>query len=97
MNSMRLECRYLVQALGRHGIHVASIHEGDDMRDADLVVADNVYVQVPTFGDAPRVVSDAFHGDMRRYPPRDTVAELAADIRCALNDNPSALAGGSVH
>jgi hypothetical protein len=97
MKQTRFETRDLVRALGHYGIYVDSMNAGDDMQDGDLIVAENVRVQIPTYGDPPRVVSDAFHGDLRCYPPRDTVAALAADIRCALSENPSALASSSVH
>jgi hypothetical protein len=90
-------CRDLVHALRRYGIYVAEICDGDDSDDGDLVVAENVHVQVPTYGDAPRVVADPFHGHLRCFPPRATISELAADIRCALDDVPSALANSSLH
>lgn len=67
------------------------------MQDGHVLIAANVHVQVPTFGEAPRVIFDPFHGHLRCYPPRDTVAELAADIRCALDEVPSVLASSSVH
>lgn len=87
----------LAQALRTHGIHVASSSDGDDMEDGDLTVAANVHVQVPTFGEPPRVVVDAFHSSIRCYPPRVTVSELAQDIRDALNENPSSLGTSSIH
>ena len=87
----------LAQALRAHGIHIASSSDGDDMEDGDLTVAVNVHVQVPTFGEPPRVVVDAFHTSLRCYPPRDNVAELAGDIRDALNENPSSLGTSYIH
>lgn len=88
-------CRDLVSALRRYGIHVEETSDGDDIADGALVVAENVHVRVPTYGGPPRVVIDAFHGDLRCFPPRATVSELAADIRCALDEVPSVLSSSS--
>ena len=90
-------CRDIARALRGYGIRVASAYAGDDEEDGDLTVAWNVHVQVPTFGGMPRVVVDAFRGEVRCYPPRRNVAELAADIRAALNETPSAIPSSSVH
>jgi hypothetical protein len=87
----------LAQALTRHGIYVVAAIDGDDIEDGDLFVAPNVHVQVPTFGERPRVVLDAFHGDFRCYPPRESVAELVRDIRTALHELPAALACSVAH
>jgi hypothetical protein len=90
-------CRDIARALRGYGIRVASAYAGDDEEDGDLTVAWNVHVQVPTFGGMPRVVVDAFRGQVRCYPPRSNVAELAADIRAALSETPSAIPSSSVH
>ena len=90
-------CQVLAQALSRYGIHVQAGYDGDEDEDGDLLVATTVHVQLPTFGEAPRVVVNAADGDFRCYPPRNTIAELASDIRCALDDVPSAGASSSVH
>ena len=90
----------LAQALNRHGIHVNAIRNGDDMQDGDVSVGEMVRVEVPTYGGSPRVVVDAPHADddVRCYPPRTSVAELAHDIRDALDELPSsALADCSIH
>lgn len=87
----------LVCALRRFGIRVASAYDGDEDEDGDLMVALNVHVQVPTFGGMPRVMAQGFHGDLHCYPPRKSVAELAADIRCALNETPSAIPVSYLH
>ena len=92
-----MSSRDLAHALRGFGIRVASAYDGDDEEDGELMVAANVLVQVPTFGGMPRVVANAFHGDLRCYPPRRSIAELAADIRCALSETPSAIASSSVH
>ena len=92
-----MQCGDLARALRRYGIRVASAYDGDDDEDGDLTVGPSVHVQVPTFGDAPRVVVDPFYGDFRCYPARDSIAELAADIRCALNEVPSVTATSSLH
>jgi hypothetical protein len=89
--------RDLVHALRRFGIRVASAYDGDEEEDGDLMVALNVHVQVPTFGGMPRVMAHGFHGDSRCYPPRKTVAELAADIRCALNETPCVIPVSYLH
>ena len=86
----------LVQALKSHGIYIDRHCDGDDVDDGALVVTTNVHVQVPTFGESPRVVVDAFRTDVRRYPPRSDVAELARDIRDALDELP-ALESASIH
>ena len=90
-------CVDLVQALNRHGIYIDRHCDGNDMDDGDLMVTPNVHVQVPTFGEPPRVVVAAFHTALRCYPPRSDVAELARDIRDALDELPTALANASIH
>jgi hypothetical protein len=75
----------LAEALAWHGIRVDRAVEGNDQRDGNVTIAELVYIQVPTFGGAPRVVVDTFHADLRCYPPRMSVAELAGDIRDAFN------------
>ena len=88
----------LARALGRFGIHVDDVYDGDDNRDGEVSVATLVHVQVPTFGGAPRVVAQSLHSDVRCYPPRSTVPELVGDIRDALDDMPlAALAPCSIH
>jgi cytochrome c len=87
----------LAQALSRHGIHVDRQCDGDDMDDGELTVAPNVHVRVPTFGEPPCVVVDAFRAELRCYPPRTHVAELARDIRDALDELPTAFASCSIH
>lgn len=90
----------LAQALNRHGIHVNTIRDGDDAQDGDMSVGAMVRVEVPTYGGSPRVVVDASRTgeDVRRYPPRSSVAELAHDIRDALDELPSAAgASCSIH
>lgn len=89
-------CQDLAQALSRYGIHVEAAHDGDEDEDGEVVIA-TVHVQVPTFGEAPRVVVKALRGQFRCYPPRSTLAELASDLRCALDDVPSACASSSLH
>jgi len=90
-------CGDLAHALRDYGIRVASTCDGDNDEDGEVTVGANVHVRVPTFGEAPRVVVDPFHGDFRCYPPRESVAELAADIRCALDEVPSMVAMSSLH
>ena len=92
-----MSCRDIARALRGYGIRVASAYAGDDEEDGDVTVAWNVHVQLPTFGGMPRVVVDAFRGEVRCYPPRGDMAELAADIRAALNETPSAVPSSSVH
>ena len=88
----------LARALTRHGIHVDDVCDGDYTEDGNVTVASLVHVQVPIFGGAPRVIVETFHTDVRCYPPRTCVAELARDIRDALNKVPSAaLASCSIH
>ena len=88
----------LAEALGWHGIHVNGTVEGTDQRDGNVSIADIVYVQVPTFGGAPRVVVDSYDTDVRCYPPRLSVADLADDIRDAVNKlTPAGLASCSIH
>lgn len=89
--------RDLVHALRHFGIRVASAYDGDEDEDGNLMVALNVHVQLPTFGEMPRVMVQGFHGDSHCYPPRETVAELAADIRCALNGTPSVIPVSYLH
>jgi hypothetical protein len=90
-------CHDLAEALSRYGIHVAFTFDGDDAEDGDLLVSAGVHVQVPTFGEPPRVVLDGCHGDLRCYPPRQSVAELAADIRTALDEVPAVYSSSSVN
>jgi hypothetical protein len=90
-------CHDLAEALSRYGIHVAFSFDGDEAEDGGVLVSAGVHVQVPTFGGAPRVVLDGCHGDMRCYPPRQSVAELAADIRTALDETPAVFPSSSVH
>ena len=92
-----MRCVDLAQALRGYGIRIASAYDGDDDQDGDLTVGPDVHVQLPTFGDAPRVVLNYFCGEIRCYPPRESVAELAADIRCALNEVPAMIALSSLH
>jgi hypothetical protein len=87
----------LARALSLYGIHVQAAYDGDEDEDGDVVIACNVHVQVPTFSEAPRVVVNALRGPFRCYPPRSTLAELALDLRCALDDVPSACASSSLH
>jgi hypothetical protein len=88
----------LAEALAGHGIHVDRTAEGTDQHDGNVTIADLVYVQVPTFGGAPRVVVDTFNTDVRCYPPRMSVADLASDIRDAFNKLvPAAFANCSIH
>lgn len=88
----------LARALGRFGIHVDDVCDGDDSHDGEVSVTKLVHVQVPTFGGAPRVVVHSLHSDVRCYPPRCTLPELVGDIRHALDDLPlAALAHCSIH
>jgi hypothetical protein len=89
--------RDLVRALRRFGIRVASAYDGDEDEDGDLTVALNVHVRVPTFGGQPRVMVQGFRGESHCYPPRKDVAELAADIRCALDETPCVIAVSYLH
>ena len=89
--------RMLARALAEHGIHVRRCAIGDDMRDGNIVVANMVHVEVPTFEGHPRVVVHTFYDETRCYPPRECVAELARDIRDALSGIPSAAASCSIH
>ena len=89
--------RTLARALTEHGIHVRRCAIGNDMRDGNIVVANMVHVEVPTFEGHPRVVVHNFHDETRCYPPRECVAELARDIRDALSEIPSAAASCSIH
>jgi hypothetical protein len=90
-------CDDLALALSTYGIHVELTFDGDEEEDGDVIVAAAVHVRVPTFGEAPRVIVNAFGRNFRCYPPRTSVAELASDIRCALDDVPLAISSGSVH
>jgi hypothetical protein len=90
-------CHDLAEALSRYGIHVAFTFDGDEAEDGGLLVSAGVHVQVPTFGEPPRVVLDGCHGDLRCYPPRQSVAELAADLRTALDEVPAVFSSSSVH
>jgi hypothetical protein len=92
-----MSCLDLAQALSRHGIHVDGHCDGDDADDGDLTVCPNVHVRVPTFGEPPRVVFDPVRADLRCYPPRVDVADLAGDIRDALDALPTACASYSIH
>jgi hypothetical protein len=88
----------LAEALVWHGIHVNGTVEGTDERDGNVAIADLVHVQVPAFGDAPRVVVDSYDTDVRCYPPRSNVADLASDIRDAVNKlTPAAVTSCSIH
>jgi hypothetical protein len=88
----------VAEALAQCGFFIAKLSVGDEMEDGELCIGPIVCVQVPTFGGAPRVVSGTFHAEARCYPPRTTIADLAHDIRDALNDAPSAALGGcSIH
>ena len=88
----------LAEALVWHGIHVNGTVEATDQRDGNVTIADLVYVQVPTFDGAPRVVVDGYDTDVRCYPPRANVADLASDIRDAVNKlTPAAIASCSIH
>lgn len=90
-------CRDLGRALLDHGIHASSGRNGNDTADGILEIAPNVCVEVPTFGDRPRVVVDSLRFDVLCYPPRETVAEIARDIRDALRELPCALSSSSIH
>jgi hypothetical protein len=87
----------IAQALTRHGIHVRRCAKGDELRDGNIIVAKMVHVEVPTFEGHPRVIVHTFHDEMRCYPPRECVAQLAEDIRDALSGIPSASASCSIH
>lgn len=88
----------LAEALVWHGIRVDRTVEGSDQTDGNVTIADLVYVQVPSFGGAPRVVVDSYDSDVRCYPPRLSVADLASDIRDAvLKLAPEAAASCSIH
>ena len=87
----------LAQALTRHGIHVRRCARGDETRDANIIVGRMVHVEVPTFEGHPRVVVHTLYDEMRCYPPRECVAQLAQDIRDALSGIPSASASCSIH
>jgi hypothetical protein len=87
----------LAQALSAHGIHVDTACDGDDNCDGDITVATMVHVQVPSFGEPPRVIVDTLHMDLRCYPPRRCIAELASDIREAMSELPAAAANCSIH
>ena len=88
----------LAEALAWHGIHVDRTVEATDQHDGNVTIADLVYVQVPAFGGAPRVVIDSYDSDLRCYPPRMSVADLASDIRDAVNKlTPAAVASCSIH
>ena len=88
----------LAEALAWYGIHVSGTVEGTDQRDGNVTIADLVYVQVPMFGEAPRVVIDSYDRQTRCYPPRMSVADLASDIRDAVNKlSPGAVASCSIH
>jgi hypothetical protein len=88
----------LAEALVWHGIRVDRADEGDEQHDGSVRVADLVNVQVPTFGGPPWVTVHTMYDDMRCYPPRDSVAELAKDIRDALHAAPPCeLASCSIH
>lgn len=88
----------LAQALTGYGIHIDAAIDGDDNHDGDITVAIMVHVQVPSFGEPPRVVVDTLHTDVRCYPPRRSIAQLAGDIRDALSEVPAAaLATCSIH
>ena len=88
----------LAEALVWHGIHVDRTVEATDQRDGNVTIADLVYVQVPAFGEAPRVVVDSYDTDLRCYPPRMSVADLASDIRDAVNKlTPATAASCSIH
>ena len=89
--------RVLARALEEHGIHVRRCATGDAMRNGNIVVANMVHVEVPTFEGHPRVVVHTFYDETRCYPPRECVAELARDIRDALSGVPSAAASCSIH
>jgi hypothetical protein len=104
MKAMDLEARQgrtsprtLARALEEHGIHVRRCATGDAMRDGNIVVANMVHVEVPTFEGHPRVVVHTFYDETRCYPPRQCVTELARDIRDALSGIPSAAASCSIH
>lgn len=90
-------CIELAQALSSYGIRVELAYDGDEEEDGDVIVGATVHVRVPTFGGAPRVIVDPVRGECRCYPPRKSVAELASDIRCALDAIPSTVASRSVH
>jgi hypothetical protein len=88
----------LAEALAWHGIHVNGAVDGTDQRDGNVRIADLVYVEVPTFGGPPRVIVDSYETDVRCYPPRMSVADLANDIRDAVNRHtPPSLASCSIH
>jgi hypothetical protein len=87
----------IAQALTQHGIHVRRCAKGDESRDGNIIVAKMVHVEVPTFEGHPRVIVHTFHDEMRCYPPRECVAQLAEDIRDALSGIPSASASCSIH
>ena len=88
----------LAEALAWHGIRVDRADEGDEQHDGNVIVADLVCVQVPTFGGPPRVTVHMTQDDMRCYPPRLSVADLVSDIRDALHTMPQAeLASCSIH
>ena len=88
----------LAEALVWHGIRVDRTIEGTDQRDGNVTIADLVYIQVPTFEGAPRVIVDSYDSDVRCYPPRLSVADLASDIRDAvLKLSPAAATTCSIH
>jgi hypothetical protein len=90
-------CRDLGWALFHHGIRASVGWNGDDQEDGQLMIGPNVCVQVPTFGGPPRVLVESSRFDLLCYPPRESVEEIAEDIRHALNEQPCAFASSSVH
>jgi hypothetical protein len=92
-----MSCRGLSRALERYGIRIAAAVDGDDMEDGELTVTGNVHVRVPTLEGAPCVIFDPVRSSLRFYPPRDSIAELARDIRDALDVSPCAFGNSSLH